>query len=221
VRHTELRAPGGQREAVGSTSCMGTIPCLSPERVSLCRCTTGWLGSGPTTVSMSNVAANSPSSRWLAGAAPRPAGFPASTATQRFSPCSRRSTGPEPATWPPQGPWRCSCPPPAAPTSARVCGHRRPGPHGVAGQPRWRSSTIGAPAQGGRRAAGIGDAAIAAAEHQAWMSLSKRIRSGLWERWQPGGWVSSGGAAPRSGTQRGSRMDDGRAGTRPPDDRRA
>jgi hypothetical protein len=38
-----------------------------------------------------------------------------------------------------------------------------------------------------------GDAAVAAAEHQHLMSLSKTIRSGMRGRWQPSGWVSGAG----------------------------
>jgi hypothetical protein len=52
----------------------------------------------------SRVAANSPSSRWLAGVGTAASGMPsASTATERLRPCLRRSTGLGPAVWPPQG----------------------------------------------------------------------------------------------------------------------
>jgi transposase len=45
---------------------------------------------------------SSPSSRWLAGADTAPSGMsPAPTATERFRPCVRRSTGLSPATWTP------------------------------------------------------------------------------------------------------------------------
>jgi hypothetical protein len=50
------------------------------------------------------VAASNPASRWLAGAGSAASGMPpASTATERFNPCLRRSTELGPATWPPQG----------------------------------------------------------------------------------------------------------------------
>ena len=53
---------------------------------------------------VSRVAASNPSSRQLAGAGTAASGRPpASTATERFSPCLRRSTGLVPAVWPPQG----------------------------------------------------------------------------------------------------------------------
>ena len=53
------------------------------------------------------------------------------------------------------------------------------------------------------------------------MSLSNTIRSAMRGRWQPRGWVSGRvGSSADTWTHRGSRMDDGRAGTRPPDDHR-
>src|SRR5215218_3408749 len=43
------------------------------------------------------------------------------------------------------------------------------------------------------------------------------MRSGMRGRWQPSGWLSwRVGSSAAIWTQRGSRMDDGRAGTRPP-----
>src|SRR5829696_6099857 len=49
------------------------------------------------------------------------------------------------------------------------------------------------------------------------MSLSKTTRSGMRGRWQPRGWVSwRVGSSAAIWTHSGSRMDDGRAGTRPP-----
>jgi hypothetical protein len=49
---------------------------------------------------------------------------------------------------------------------------------------------VAAAAQRGRRAAVVGDAAVAAAEHQDLDELSKTTRSGMRGRWQPSGWAS-------------------------------
>jgi Transposase DDE domain group 1 len=51
------------------------------------------------------------------------------------------------------------------------------------------------------------------------MSLSKMIRSGMRRRWQPSGWCTwRAGSSAANWTHNGSRIDDGRAGTSPPDD---
>src|SRR4029450_10804741 len=72
---------------------------------------------------------------------------------------------------------------------------------------------IAAPAQGGGRAGAVSDPAVAAAKDQ---DLDELVEDDPVRDAGPG-------AAQRSAatwTQRGSRTDDGRAGTRPPDDRR-
>jgi hypothetical protein len=79
-----------------------------------------------------------------------------------------------------------------------------------------------AAAQGGRRAGGVGDPAVAAAEHQ---HLDELVEddpvAGCAAGWQPSGWWTwRAGSSAQTWTHRGSRTDDGRAGTRPPCDRR-
>jgi hypothetical protein len=78
---------------------------------------------------------------------------------------------------------------------------------------------IPAAAQGGGRAAVVGDAAVAAANDQELEELSNTTRSGLRGRWQPSGWLSwRVGSSAVNWSQRGSWMQDGIAGTRPPRD---
>jgi hypothetical protein len=79
---------------------------------------------------------------------------------------------------------------------------------------------VPAAAQGGSRAGVIGDAAVAAQPNTStWTSLSKTTRSGMRGRWQPSGWCTwRAGSSAETWTHRGSRMDDGSAGTSPPCD---
>jgi hypothetical protein len=117
---------------------------------------------------VSRVAASKPSWRRLAGAGTAASGMPAaSQATERLRPCLRRSTGLGPATWPPPGASviqpsmaRCSGSKPCS----RVIG-RQGELVELLGQARG-DPLVAAAAQRGRRAGGVGDAAVAAAKHQ-------------------------------------------------------
>jgi hypothetical protein len=114
------------------------------------------------------VAASSLSSRWLAGAARVASGIPvASMASDRLRPCLRRSVGLGPATWPPQGALVMQ------PVHHQVLQFQAE--HAVVGGQHRQAELVGHPggdplvtaaAQRGRRAGGVGDAPIAAAEHQ-------------------------------------------------------
>jgi hypothetical protein len=168
-----------------------------------------------------NVAAPSPSSRRLAGAGTAPDGMPpASVPSQRFRPWVRRSVGLGPAVWPPQGALVMQLSRPGAPAGGRACGRRWPAPPGGAARPRRRCST--------GRGGGAG-----------WSPSRWRRRWGGRHRRTPGpgcacrtpaGRGCGGGGSPAGGgpegspgarppwTHSGSRTDDGRAGTRPPDE---
>jgi hypothetical protein len=98
---------------------------------------------------------------------------------------------------------------------------RRPALPAAAVRPRRRGSTHPTATQGGRRAGGIGDPAVAAAEHQDLDELVEHqpvanAPSVAAQRW----WMWRTGSRAANWTHNGSRTDDGRAGTRPPCDRR-
>jgi hypothetical protein len=78
-------------------------------------------------------------------------------------------------------------------------------------------SLVAAAAQGGGRAGLVGDATVAAAEHQDLDELVKHQPVAMRGRWQPSGWRTWRTGSRANWTHNGSRIDDGRAGTRPPD----
>jgi hypothetical protein len=65
-----------------------------------------------------------------------------------------------------RGPWWCTRRWPGVPAPSRTAGHRRPTRAGAAGRRPGGDPFASAAAQGGRRAGVVGDAAVAAAEHQ-------------------------------------------------------
>jgi len=80
---------------------------------------------------------------------------------------------------------------------------------------------VAAAAQGGRRAGGVRDAPVAAAEHQDLDELVEHDAVGdALAVAAEGMGVLAEGSRAATWTHNGSRTDDGRAGTRPPDDRR-